>query len=91
MIYKVKDVVYVTAIVLLLCSCNRGGGNVMDCDRKIQYVPQENEVTVIVLKKEVFCRNILSNGKLSAALKAPTDRPSSESEWLHAPKAAKAK
>lgn len=70
MIYKVKDVVYVTAIVLLLCSCNRGGGNVMDCDRKIQYVPQENEVTVIVLKKEVFCRNILSNGKLSAALKA---------------------
>lgn len=69
--YKVKNVVaYVAAVIFLLCSCNRGGGNVTDRDGKLQYVPQENEVTVVTLKKEVFCRHILSNGKLSAALKA---------------------
>ncbi len=58
------------AMVLMLCSCGGRGGDGTERDDKLQYAPQENEVTAIVLKKDVFSRHILSNGKLSASLKA---------------------
>lgn len=58
------------SMLFLLCSCGGRGGDGTERDDKLQYAPQENEVTAIVLKKGVFSRHILSNGKLSASLKA---------------------
>lgn len=70
MIRKSINVSAVAAVMLiLLCACN-GGGSEAGRDGRMQYMPQENEVSVAVLKKDVFCRHILSNGKLSASQKA---------------------
>lgn len=58
------------AMVLALCSCGGRGGDGTERDDKLQYTPQENEVTAVVLKKGIFSRHIMSNGKLAASLKA---------------------
>jgi len=57
------------AAISALCSC-KGGNNVPERDGKLQYAPEVNEVTTVVLKKEMFHRHILSNGHLAASAKA---------------------
>lgn len=53
----------------MMLSC-KGGDSGEEKTGKLQYTPQINEVAVIELKKETFCRHILSNGKLAASAKA---------------------
>ena len=59
------------AILASLAACNgRSGVSEVEKDGKLQYSPQVNEVTTIILKRQDFARQLLSNGKLVAASKA---------------------
>ena len=61
----------IAAVSMLAVAC---GGNKKTGeetrDGKLQYAPQINEVEVITLEKKDFARQLLSNGKLSAAKKS---------------------
>lgn len=71
--------IFVILTMLLAVSCgSQGGGNSVE-DGKLQQTPQINEVDVITLERTDFRRQLLSNGKLSAAARArlvfPTGGP----------------
>lgn len=70
---------FVILTMLLAASCgSQGGGNSVE-DGRLQQTPQINEVDVITLERTDFRRQLLSNGKLSAAARArlvfPTGGP----------------
>lgn len=60
----------VCGIAAVTAGCG-GGKKTEDArDGKLAYTPQLNEVTVIKLERQDFARQLLSNGKLSAARKS---------------------
>ncbi|HBS12991.1 MAG TPA: efflux RND transporter periplasmic adaptor subunit, partial [Flavobacteriaceae bacterium] len=69
--YKIK----ISSIILLICflffnSCKQEQTKAKE-DRieKKQYLPEKNEVDVMILKQETFKKEIISNGKLIALQK----------------------
>lgn len=59
------------SILSMLAGC-KGGNEGKDTlkDGRLQYTPQKNEVEVLTLSKTVFTRQLIANGKLSAAAKS---------------------
>ncbi|MDO5981571.1 efflux RND transporter periplasmic adaptor subunit [Flavivirga spongiicola] len=74
MFKKAKLFIYVKGLFILLAimisSCKKEEAKAQeDLIEKRQYLPEKNEVDVIVLKQETFKKEIISNGKLVALQK----------------------
>lgn len=61
----------VLGILISLCSCKKEQTKTLQEDiiEKKQYLPEKNEVDVMVLKQETFKKEIVSNGKFIALQK----------------------
>lgn len=64
-----RKLLYAIAPVVILCSCGGGQGDELREGKK-EYAPEINEVRVDTLKRTNFYRQIVSNGKLTAARRA---------------------
>lgn len=64
------SIVYLILTLPLLCCCGSNGGTSAVSDDKLQYAPEENVVDAVVLSRQDFPMQLLSNGKLIAVQKS---------------------
>lgn len=63
--------IFITAAALALAGCRQGSGDQGAArDGRLQYEAEKNEVEVMTLRRSVFTRQLIANGRLAASAKS---------------------